>query len=356
MSFRKLCTLLLVTGSILALSSCKDDEDGESIPSLGGSLTFQVDAFVAPNTVVTMTPKGLYHPEDKGIGYYWKVTPDMTKSDTTRLENGLSPDGKESDGSFTYRFRDSLATYTVTCYGFSKGYSGSSSSVSVNVVEPGLDGSLTKTGISSGDAKVTADGIDYYYISHNGLDWMRNNLANPAFGAPYASSEVMSNVLGRFYSHEEALKACPEGWRLPTDKEWTELAAALNSKEAAEEHATIPGIAAELMADAQFNHKDMWEYWPEVGEIKNSGKMAVIPSGYANLGESVEGKYPTASFTGLYEYATFWTSDKVADEDGMAYYRYLICDQPDMYAGKGDVNTFGASVRCVRESAVNEGQ
>ncbi len=356
MSFRKLSTLLLIAGSILALSSCKKDEDTESIPSLGGTLTFQVDAFVAPNTVVTMSPKGLYHPKDKGIGYYWKVTPDMDKADTTRLETGLAPDGKESDGSFTYKFRDSLATYTVTCYGFAKGYSGGSSSVYVNVVKPGLDSSLTKTGINSEDAKVTVDGIDYYYVSHNGLDWMRNNLANPAFGAPYASSEVMSNVLGRFYSYTEASKACPEGWRLPSDKEWTELAAALNKKEAAAEHTTITDIAADLMADAQFNLQKMWEYWPEVGDIKNTGKLAVIPSGYANLGEAVDGEYPMASFTGIYEYAAFWTNDTVDGEDGMAYYRYLICDQPDMYAGKGDVNTFGASVRCVRESAVSANQ
>jgi hypothetical protein len=40
----------------------------------------------------------------------------------------------------------------------------------------------------------------------------------------------------------------------------------------------------------------------------------------------------------------------VEGEEGMAYYRYIIADRPEMLIGKGDVNTFGASVRCVRDA------
>ncbi len=348
MSFRKLSRLLLIVGAALALASCKDEEKTEAKPYLSGSLKFDVAAFVHPEQVVKMTPRGLSHPEGKGIGYYWKVIPGMETSDTTRLENGFGPDEKASDGSFTHKFKDSLATYTVTCTGFAEGYASSYLSIYVTVVKPGLDGSITGTGIMSTDDKETIDGIEYYFISHNGLDWMRNNLANPSSGVAYDNAEAVSNVLGRYYSHEEALDACPEGWRLPTDKEWTELAAAVSGKEAGETFKTIPGIAADLMGNVMFNGKEMWEYWPEVGEITNKGGLAIMPAGYANLGEKVSGKYPTASFKGIYEYSVFWTSDVA--EDGMAYYRYLFCDQPDMFAGKGDTKTFGANVRCVRES------
>ena len=124
-----------------------------------------------------------------------------------------------------------------------------------------------------------------------------------------------------------------------------------NDKSEADAYETIPGIAADFMADASFNSNKMWEYWPQVGEITDKAKIGVIPAGYANLGERDEdGAYPTASFFGMYEYAVFWTADLVEDEPGMAYYRYIICDQPDMYVGKGDINTFGASVRCVRDT------
>ncbi len=347
MSFRKLNMLILAVCAALAISSCKDDDDTTVTPSLNGTLTFNVDAFVLQDTKVTLTPSGISHPDGKGIGYYWKVSPVMDKSDTTRLENGLSPEGQESDGSFTYQFPDSLGTYTVYCSGFAKGYTSKSATAYVTVVKPGLGGSITGTGISLAHDNIKVDGIEYYYKNINGTDWMRNNLANNSYGAAYANAPAMSNVLGRYYSHEEAMKACPDGWRLPTDKEWATLAASVSGKEALE-HENISGLAASLMGDVKFNTRLMWEYWPAVGEITNSSEMAVIPAGYANLGEKKDGEYPTATFKGIYEYAAFWTADTVADEEGMAYYRYIIYDQPDLYIGKGDTQTFGANVRCVR--------
>lgn len=347
MSLRKLNSLFCAAALIVLAVSCKEDDD-TTLPSLNGLLTFHVEEFVKPGHVATMTPKGLSHPEDKGIGYYWKVTPGMKQSDTTRLQSGLSPDGKPSDGSFTYTFKDSLATYTVSCNGFAEGYSSSYALSYVTVVKPGLNGTIRGTGIKKSDASITFNEEDYYYINHNGLDWMRNNLAESSYGVPYVNAEATGNVLGRFYSYEEAIKACPEGWRLPTDKEWRDMAESVNSHSKTGEKGIIPGIAASLMADVTFNSEKMWEYWPQVGEITNKAKLAFIPAGYANLGRQVDGRYPTASFSGVNEYAVFWTADTVKEEPGMAYYRYIICDQPDMFIGKGDTSTFGASVRCVR--------
>lgn len=351
MSLRKLNSIIWVALAMVAAVSCKKDDEATVPPSLNGTLTFNVNEFVSPGFVAKMTPKGLSHPDKKGIGYYWKVTPGMTYSDTTRLETGLNQQGKETDGTFTYWFPDSLGTYTVSCTGFAKGYSNSYASSFVTVVKGGLDGSITGTGIKDKDQHITADGITYYYETINGLDWFRNNLADPAYGAPQAKAEAMSDVFGRYYSYEEAVKACPEGWRLPTDAEWRALAESVNAASTSKEHGIIPGIAADFMADARFNGAIMWEYWPAVGEITNKSRLALIPCGYSNLGTKGDnGTYPTAAFFGVYEYAAFWTADKVEGEDGMAYYRYLICDQPDMQIGKGDVNTLGASVRCVRES------
>lgn len=330
--------------------SCKKDDDTESKPSMDGMLRFDLPAFIKPNELVTMTPKGLIHPDGKNIGYYWKVTPGKSDADTTRKENGLSPDGKESDGSYSYTFPDNLGTYTVSCYGFAEGYNSSYASSFTTVVKGGYNGSITASGILSFDRKISAFGTDYYYTDHCGLDWFRNNLSNPAYGVSYSNAEAMLDVFGNFYSYEEAMQACPEGWRLPTDAEWVALANSIKPEAEAVVREPIKGIAADLMGNVQFNGMKMWEYWPEVGEISNSSRLAAIPSGYANLGErSEDGKYPTASFFGVYEYSVFWTADKVEDNENMAYYRYIICDQPDMQIGKGDIKTFGANVRCVRE-------
>ena len=351
MSLRKLNPIIWVAIAMIAAASCKKDDD-EVSPSLNGTLHFNVEEFVSPGYVAKMTPKGLKHPEGKGIGYYWKVTPGMTSADTTRLENGLNSQGHESDGTFTYWFPDTLGTVNVSCYGFAEGYTSSYASKYVTVVKPGVNGgSITRTGILSIDKHIEVDGIKYYYVTHNGLDWFRNNLANPAYGVPYTNAEAMSEVFGRYYSHAEATKACPEGWRLPTDAEWRELAESINSESKADEYEIIPAIAADLMVDAEFNSNAMWEYWPEVGEITNSSRLAILPCGYTNLGaQEADGSYPAAKFSGLNEYATFWTADMVANEQGMAYYRYLITDQPGMQISKGDVNSLGVSVRCVREA------
>ena len=341
MSLRK---LVLLAAAILAIASCKKDEE-ESLPYLDGAVTFYTPDFVEPGQKIVMTPKGIQHPEGKGVGYFWLVSPGDIR-DTTRYENGLSYNGKPSDGSYTFVFPDDLTTYSFSCYAYADGYSTTSAKRSVTVVKSGLNGSLTGTGLMPRDEHITVDGDNYYYVRIGNLDWFRNNLATDNGGAPYANVEIMSDILGRFYNYKDALTACPEGWRLPTEEDWLSLGRALGAE--CEKFGVIPDVASKLMVDVSFNGMQMWEYWPEVGEKTNSSFMSMIPAGFANLGvRSADGSYKDVESNGVYEYATFWTAD--ADDDGMAYYRYLICDQADMMISKGDPEAFGASVRCVRD-------
>lgn len=349
MSLRKLYSLLLAAAVVVAAASCKDDDDDASQPTLNG-LKFECPLFVTPGQHVEMTPKGVVHPEGKIVGYYWKVTPTMSKIDTTRYENGLDtegPEGKESDGTFEFTFSDTLGTYDVICYAFASGYTGDSYILEVAVVDGGLDRTITGTGIGKNDPKVTVDGIDYYYTTSNGLDWFRNNLADVSSGAAYGNEIAASSVFGRYYTYEEAMTACPDGWRLPTDAEWLMLC---GEDPAKMQHKTVGGMASKLFANASFNGEAMLEYWPQVGEITNSLNMAIIPSGFANLGEKSGDGYPYAQFEGIIDYAVVWTADKVEGEEDMAYYRYLVSDKPEFFIGKGETASFGASVRCVRES------
>ena len=346
MNIGRLTSIIIIAASVLAALSCKkDEEEAEVLPSLEGNLSFHAPQFIEPGQTLTMTPKGLVHPEDKGIGFYWKVTPAMTSSDTTRLENGLSPEGQESDGSFTYTFPDSLAVYTVACYAFADGYTGTSSSKYVTTVKPGLNGSLTSTGILPSDAHLTVDGQDYYYVRIGDLEWFRNNIGVRTGGAPYNNADIMSDVLGRYYKYEHAKQACEslstaeQTWALPTLEDWRTLESYVNGTLTSNNDAGR-SLAAALMADATFNSNTMWKYRPKVGDITNSSGFSAIPAGYANLASS--------AFEGVYEYAAFWADADNDDDEPTC--RYIICDQPDMQIGKGDVNTLGASVRCVRES------
>lgn len=349
MSLRKLNSLILLATLVFAAVSCKDDDEDTTLPSLDGLLQLNVPEFVTPGQTVTMKPRGLEHPDGENIGYYWKVTPTMTSYDTTRYENGLNYWNEESDGSFTFKFTDTLQTCTVYCYGFAEGYSSSSASYTTTVVKGGPDGSLQGVDIFADTPYVTVDGVKHYYVRHGGLEWFRTNLADTDSGIPFRNSEAMSDVFGRFYNYEDALTACPEGWRLPTEADWISLGKEISGAEDLEMYAPIPDVAAKMMANATFNGDILWEYWPEVGTITNDSFMTMIPVGFANLGQETGGTYPGAIFDGVYEYAAFWTADAVEDEPGMAYYRYLTYDQPFMSVGKGDAGSFGASVRCVRD-------
>ncbi len=334
MSLRKLNSILMIAAVVLAAVSCDKDKDKESLPSLEGALRFDCPSFVAPKQVVTMKPAGVKHPKGEEVGYFWKVTPTMKYNDTTDV--------------YVHWFSDTLQTYTVNCYAFAEGYNNTTFSRPVIVVKGGLDGSLTKTGIKAEDPKVSVDGIDYYYEKIGNLEWFRNNLASVKSGIPYVNEEVTSDVFGRFYNYTEAMTACPEGWRLPTEEDWMSLAEALDNP-VTEKYTTFKNVNAKLMANAYFNEIPLLEYWPIVGDVTNSSRLSLLPFGYVNLGNRNEdGKYPNAAFDGIYVYAAFWTADKVEGED-MAYYRYMISNQPEMMVGKGDVNSFGANVRCVRD-------
>lgn len=335
MSLRKLNLFIFVAAALFAAVSCKDDDEGTTLPYLEG-LYFDCPDFVSPGQAVTFRPKGVVIPEDAEVGYAWKVTPTMSSYDTTDV--------------YVHWFSDTLKTYTVNGSAFAEGYNTVSYSREVMVVKGGIDGSVTGAGILPNDPKVTVNGVDYYYTKAGSLYWFRNNLANTAAGTPYVNEEVTSDVFGRFYNYNEALTACPEGWRLPTEDDWMDLLEAVGSP-ASKKYSAVENVASKLFANASFNSVQMLSYWPEVGDITNSAKVSLLPFGYANLGNrNAAGKYPDASFDGIFEYAVYWTADKAENEDGMAYYRYLIGNQPEMLVGKGDVNTFGASVRCVRDA------
>lgn len=358
MSLRKLNTVILATAAILAAVSCKDKEETTISPSMNGSMKISAPAFVEQKAVVNFKQRGVLHPEGGVIGYCWKVSPVMAKNDTTRFENGLDKNGKESEGNLTYQFPDSLGTYTVSCIAFASGYSSTSQTVYVEVVKGGQDGSIT--GIDfSGDRTVTIDGRTYSIARIGGTEWLRRNIARDGSGLPYKNCKAMSDVLGRYYSWEEASKICPEGWRLPSEEDWMELAKAAGATEKPEKFMSARGVAAALMGNAAFNGTRMWEYWPAVGEITDAVKTSMVPAGFVTLGsrsteqnddQYMEFTYPKADFKGIREYAVFWTGDKVEGDGSKAYYRYLIADQPDLMIGTGDTNTFGASVRCVRNA------
>ena len=61
----------------------------------------------------------------------------------------------------------------------------------------------------------------YRTVEMNGLTWMAQNLDYQAGEGwwHYADNKSIGKIFGRLYTLETAKKACPPGWRLPTDEE-----------------------------------------------------------------------------------------------------------------------------------------
>ena len=324
MKFRK---LIYISALILAAMACKKEEETSVSPSLDGTLMIEgLPEFIAPGQTVTLNPKGAKHPDGGEIGYSWKVSPSMTKYDTTRV--------------FTHTFSDTLRTYTVYLTAFAEGYSTASSVTYTTAVAPGPNGSIQ--GIKFKDIAedtVYVRHMPYYYKTIGTQTWTLNNMAVRS-GVPFRNADLMSEVFGRYYNFNEAKAACDsldtatQNWELPTIADWDALASYATS------NPTFGlTVTAAMLAPATFNGIKMYDYWPIIGDITNGSGFSALTSGYANTASK--------NFRGEQEYAVFWTADEATESEG--YYKYLIIDEPGLFTGKGDKASFGASVRCIRK-------
>ena len=309
-------TLLL---AVAAAVSCKKKEETTEVkPSLYG-VDFDLPTFARPGDTFVLKPYGVYYTSGDGVekyNYKWKVNSDAYS---------------DPMDSFTITVGE-VGNYTIYCQASDPddNYYATSTSHTIIVIDPALGKTLTGTGIDLTDEHVSdardRAGESEYYFKHIGeLDWFRNNLAWTGAGIAYENADVTSFPLGRYYTWDEALTACPDGWRLPTDAEWDALG----------------NDAGPLMCDAYLNSKRMWEYWPDVHRTNESG-LAVIPAGFALPAIT------TPTFKRLYDYAAFWTATESEEDPTLAVYRYIFVEESEVRSTYGEKGSLALSVRCVR--------
>jgi uncharacterized protein (TIGR02145 family) len=68
------------------------------------------------------------------------------------------------------------------------------------------------------------DGKEYKILYIGNQVWMGQNLDFETENSwAYGNKKRNSNIYGRLYTYNAALNSCPEGWHLPTAKEWQKL-------------------------------------------------------------------------------------------------------------------------------------
>jgi uncharacterized protein (TIGR02145 family) len=188
------------------------------------------------------------------------------------------------------------------------------------------------------------DGKTYNTVIIGSQCWLKENLAylpsvvGPGTGSetdpcyyvygyygtdvPTAKTTANYQTYGTLYNWPSALTACPTGWHLPTDAEWTTLTTYLGG--------TL--VAGGKMKETGLTH------WisPNTGATNESG-FTGLPGG----DRAIDG-----TFNNLGDYGNFWSSTEYTAM--YARWRLLYCTYADVYRGIND-KSFGYSVRCLKE-------
>ena len=215
-----------------------------------------------------------------------------------------------------------------------------------------------------GDGSFTdsRDGKVYNTVTIGEQVWMAENLAylpsvvGPATGSdtdPYyyvygfdggtvAEAKATANYItyGVLYNWPAALTACPSGWHLPSDAEWTQLEEYLIANGYNYDGTTTGNKIAISLASATG-----WYYSTNTGaigntdypEYRNKSGFSALPGGYRNY----NGTFLIIGSCGLW-----WGSTQASTY--LAWFRNLVYGYSYVVrAGYG--KDFGLSVRCLRD-------
>jgi uncharacterized protein (TIGR02145 family) len=167
------------------------------------------------------------------------------------------------------------------------------------------------------------DGKTYKKVTIGNQTWMAENLNFAAEGSKcYGNNAGTCDMYGRLYNWAAALKACPAGYHLPNDEEWTALENAVGGR-------SIAGTKLKSAAG-----------WNEDGNGTNDYGWSALPGG---------GGYSKGSFFNAGYYGVWWS----ATEDGAlnARHRNMFYLNDFVYVGwylsiRADL----FSVRCVQDT------
>ena len=218
------------------------------------------------------------------------------------------------------------------------------------------------------------DGKKYKTVTIGSQVWMAENLAylpyvvGPGTGSatePYyyvygydgadvvaAKATFTYATFGVLYNWKAALSACPPGWHLPSDAEWTQLENYLADNGHNYDGTTGGGINKIAKSLASTSG---WNSYSETGSVgntdypayRNKSGFTALPGGY---------RYYGGTFSSIGSIDNWWSS--MESSTNSAWLRYLYYNDSGVVRTR-DAKESGFSVRCVRDNnlfAVTTGQ
>ena len=171
-----------------------------------------------------------------------------------------------------------------------------------------------------GSMKDSRDGQKYKMVKIGEQTWMAENL-NYETANSYCYNDDAANCTkyGRLYTWVAATTACPEGWHLPTQTEWSTL---------------FTAVGGQSVAGTKFKSTSGWN---SSGNGTDAFSFSALPAGSRDN----DGDYYDEG-----DYADFWSSTE--DSSDYAYSMDLGYDDGGAYLNY-NYKYFGFSVRCLQD-------
>lgn len=212
----------------------------------------------------------------------------------------------------------------------------------------------------------TRDGNSYATIPIGAQVWMAENMAYLPFvynledgsedegyesdpfyyvlgydGTEVSVAKSDSNYLkyGVLYNWHSALEACPDGWHLPSDDEWTELEQFLGGSDTA-------GLKLKATWGWNFN-----KWIDSYGNGTNETGFTALPGGCRSI-DYQDPHLNTYQFDVPGVYGIWWSASEVVDNQGWENYiysRYMISFE-DRVIEYRSLKSEALSVRCIKDS------
>jgi uncharacterized protein (TIGR02145 family) len=330
--------LLLIGIFLVITSSCEKDED--PIPSVTVS-TISVTNISANSaqSSSSITNDGGKPVTTHGVVYSTNQKP------TVENNEGIINDGTEL-ASFTSYFTSYITdlepntTYYLRAYATNSDGTGYGDAMSFSTREGNTftdprDGNVYQT-VTIGDQEWMAENLKYlpsvvgpdtasetthYYVyRYNGT-----NVADAKATANY-------NTYGVLYNWPAAMNACPAGWHLSSDAEWTELTDYLGGKsDSAPLHSS--DYTGRKLKEIGTSH---W-FLHQRGTTNETG-FAALPGGFRSGG----------SFSDLRYYGFWWSATEIYSPNDNAWCRSMMDRSSTVYGGIRNKRD-GYSVRCIKD-------
>ncbi|MFB6320218.1 FISUMP domain-containing protein [Saccharicrinis sp. FJH54] len=163
--------------------------------------------------------------------------------------------------------------------------------------------------------------------------WMAANMAMETDSGSLVYDSDMTNAekFGMLYDWETAQDVCPDGWHLPSDEEWIQLATHLKTL-------TEDTLIADCLKMPE-------EWLVPVQLVPNVGFKALPAGAFYPYGDTY--------FYNLFSSAYFWTSDEAPEDNSKGIMRKLNETDANLIRGYS-VKEYGFSVRCVKDAEPEE--